>query len=101
MSNFEKDLRDLTDDELYSGINNLNPNYMSLYSDELTRRSTDKWSQKIVDLTILIFFVGLFQLLVALGAISASWREWLFLTIFILYAFYYIARRLKKSPKPR
>ena len=97
--NFPKDLRKLTDYELYSGINNLNPDYMSLYSDELTRRSTDRWSQKIVDLTILIFFVGLFQLLVSVGAISASWREWLFLTIFILYAFYYTVRRLKKPSK--
>lgn len=42
MSNFSKDLREYTDDELYKDINNLDPNYVSLLSDELTRRTLSK-----------------------------------------------------------
>lgn len=92
MANFEKDLREFTDDELYAGINRHSPNYMALFSDELSRRSTDRWSQKLVDLTILLFFIGFFQLFVSLKSISRSWIEWLFLSILILYGIAYVTR---------
>lgn len=95
--NFEKDLRKYTDDELYMRMNQHDPQFGSLYSDELMRCSTDRWSQKLVDLTILLFFIGFLQLFVSLKSISSSWVEWLFLTIMVSYAFLYIVRLLKNK----
>lgn len=95
--NFEKDLRELTDDELYKGINNLDPRYMSLFSDELTRRSTKKWSQRTFDLTILLFFVGSMQLFISLKGVSKSWTEYLFGIILFSYAIFYIMRLVKNK----
>lgn len=97
MSNFGKDLREFTDNELYQGINNLSPNFMSLFSDELTRRSTDRWSQKLVDLTLLLFFIGFFQLFISLKSVSRSWAEWLFLVVLTSLAVLYVIRLIKNK----
>jgi uncharacterized membrane protein YqhA len=101
MSNFAKDLREYTDDELYKDINRLDPKYMTLLSDELTRRSTDRWSQKLVDLTILLFFLGFLQLFISLKSISRSWVEWFFLAVLASFAILYAIRLVKnrKSKK--
>ncbi len=102
MNNFEKDLREYSDDELYKKINTVNHQLIHLCSDELTRRSTDRWSQKLVDLTILLFFIGFLQLFISLKSISRSWVEWLFLTILTTYTILYIIRLIenkKKKPK--
>ncbi len=95
--NFEKDLRQFKDDELYEGINRHDPKYMSLLSDELTRRSTDRWSQKIVELTILLFFIGLIQLIILLKSISSSLVEWLIFIIMIFFSILYFIRLMKKE----
>ena len=97
MSNFAKDLREYTDNELYEAINELEPMRMSLLSDELTRRSADRWSQKIVDLTILLFFIGFLQLFISLRSLSRSWVEWVFLIFLIAYAVVYILRLMKNK----
>lgn len=99
--NFEKDIREFTDDELYNKINSLDPRYVQLCSDELTRRSADRWSQKIVDLTILLFFIGFLQLFISLKSISTSWVQWLFLAILTSFAIFYVIRLVKSRKKKK
>ncbi len=94
---FEKDLRELTDDELYKGINNLDPRYISLFSDELTRRSTDRWSRRMIELTILLFAIGFLQLIISIKSASNSWIEYIFGLGLILLAIVYVIRSLKKD----
>ncbi len=95
MSNFAKDLREYTDDELYRDINELDVRYMSVLSDELTRRSADKWSQKTVYLTLLLLFIGLLQVFISLRSISRSWVEWIFLILLVTYAIIYILQLMQ------
>jgi len=97
MINFSKDLREYSDDELYRDINRLDPRYVTLLSDELTRRSTDRWSQKLVDLTLLLFFIGFFQLFISLKSISRSWTEWLFLAVLVSFGVLYAIRLIKNK----
>lgn len=102
MNNFEKDLREYSDDELYKKINTVSHQLVHLCSDELTRRSTDRWSKKIVGLTFLLFFIGFLQLFVSLKSVSSSWVQWLFLMILVTYAIFYVVRLIeneKEKPK--
>lgn len=97
MSNFEKDLREYSDEELYKRINTDSYELVHLYSDELTRRSNNRWSQKLTEVTILLFVVALMQLLASLGAISASWKEWLILAVISVYIISYVIKKLFKN----
>jgi hypothetical protein len=82
MSNFSPKLEDTTDQELKHSINEFDPRYGSLASDELTRRAllklqqsiekfdlaTSNYTRKLITLTVLLFFVAAIQLVVtALG----------------------------------
>ena len=66
MSNFKKDLRDFSEDELYKNINNQDFRFVHLYSDELTRRSNERWSQRLTAVTILLFFIGIIQIFITI-----------------------------------
>ena len=50
MSNFSPKLENSTDEQLRYSINEHNPNFASLSSDELTRRSLDKLRETTVEL---------------------------------------------------
>ncbi len=95
--NFEKDLRKYTDDKLYARVDQHDPRSGALYSDELTRRSTDRWSQKMLDLTILLFFIGFLQLFVSLKSVTNLWVEWLFGMILVTYVIFYVVRLMKNK----
>ncbi len=57
-------------------------------------QNTGRYSRKMVDLTILLFIVTLIQIIISLGVISATYREWIFLSILVLYIIYFVIRRL-------
>jgi hypothetical protein len=71
MANFGRKLEEATKEDLYFDVNNLNPTYGSLASDELTRRdlrelkesldkfssSSDKYSKELVFLTYVLVFL--------------------------------------------
>jgi hypothetical protein len=97
MSNFEKDLRKYTKEELYERIKNSNPQSAYIFSDELTRRSNDKWSQKLTYLTMLLFLLGMMQLFVSFGSISKSPWIWLFLIIISSCFLFYAIRDIFKN----
>jgi len=99
--NFGKDLREFSDDELYKKINNDDCQLVHLYSQELTRRSNDRWSQKIAALTVVLIFIGLTQLLISLVDVSKSWKIGIALmdTILLLVVFIMRLGMPKKSKK--
>lgn len=59
--------------------------------------TSTKYSEKLIDLTLILFAVAFLQLFISLRTISTSWGEWLFLTVIILYGFYLFLRRLVRS----
>ncbi|MDB5266178.1 MAG: hypothetical protein JWM39_891 [Parcubacteria group bacterium] len=77
MSNFPTSLKSSTDDQLWDYINNSSPQFGSLASDELTRRSlkelteslekssssTDRYNKALFFLTFQLFVIGLMQLI--------------------------------------
>jgi hypothetical protein len=111
MSNFEKKLEDATEEDLKRWINEYDFRVVPLASDELTRRylkslqseiknfnnTSTKYSEKLIDLTLILFVVAFLQLFISVRTISSSWGEWLFLVAIILYAFYLIVRPIIRA----
>lgn len=59
-------------------------------------KETSRYSQSIVDLTILLFAISFLQLLVSLKAISMSMTQWIILAAFVMYFIYRLTRFLTK-----
>lgn len=57
-------------------------------------KNTVCYSRRLIDLTILLFFVALIQVFISLMAVSATWKEWILLSIIVLYGVYYLTRRI-------
>jgi hypothetical protein len=93
MSNFPKNVEDATEQELLNWINNLNPNYTKLASDELTRRgiknlnksidkntlqakefnsASEKSSRIMERFTVALFVLALVQILIAIFQLILS-----------------------------
>lgn len=68
---------------LMSSINNLN-------------KETSRYSDKLIDLTVILFVIAFLQLEVSLGTISASWKEWGILIITSCYILYRVIDYLNK-----
>lgn len=47
MANFAKPVQEASDEELYQWVNTLNPHYVSLASDELSRRALGKLNENV------------------------------------------------------
>lgn len=120
MSNFEKKLEDASEEDLRRWVNDNNFQVVPLASDELTRRylkslqneiknfneTSKKYSEKLIDVTLVLFAVAFLQLFISLRVISSGWGEWLFLAIITIYLFYLIIRpilrvRDKKEDKSK
>jgi uncharacterized membrane protein len=102
------DIKNETDEELvnYSLGGN---DYSNAAQIEMMRRlkntiqdldkNTVRYSRRLIDLTILLFFVALIQVLISLMAVSVTWNEWILLSIIVLYGVYYLARRIDEIKK--
>lgn len=54
-------------------------------------------TMKLVDLTVLLFLIGLAQILISIASISASWKEWVLLSTIFLYLMYLLIRFISKK----
>ena len=63
--------------------------------------TTSRYSQRLVNLTIILFVVGFLQLIVTIGTISASWREWVMLSIIAFIFIFYAIKILNRHKKNR
>ncbi len=99
MPNFEKDLREYSDEELYKKINTEAIEYVYLYSDELTRRSNDRSSQRLVELTLLLSVLAIMQFFISLRSISTSWMQWSVFVLFTSWFIFVFVRSIKKPNK--
>lgn len=111
MSNFEKKLEDASEEDLKYWVNERMPPWVSLASDELTRRSLQKlqntiqdldkntknYSGKLIDLTLLLFFVALIQVFISVIAIPESWLTKILVFGTVVYVIYYIIRRITEE----
>ena len=64
-------------------------------------KSTSRYSDRLLDLTILLFMIAFIQLLVSLGTISTSWKMWIWLMVVVTYVVYYMLRILVKEREKR
>ena len=108
MSNFEKKLEDASEEDLRRWINEQDFRVVPLASDELTRRSlkrlqktiqdldknTMRYSRRLIDLTILLFFVAFCQVLISIMAVPLTWLARILLGMIVLYSIYFITRRI-------
>jgi len=57
-------------------------------------KNTRNYSGKLIDLTILLFFVALIQVLVSIIAIPETWLNKILIFGMVFYAIYYAIRRI-------
>lgn len=69
---------------LINNINNLNS-------------STTVYSQKLLQLTVILFITALIQIFVSLGSVSASWKEWAIFSALVLYIIGLLAHFIVKN----
>ena len=60
-------------------------------------KNTKIYSGKLIDLTILLFFVALIQVLVSIMATPQSWITKISMSIIVMYAIYFIVRRITEK----
>jgi hypothetical protein len=108
MSNFEKKLEDASEEDLRRWINEQDFRVVPLVSDELTRRSlkrlqktiqdldknTMRYSRRLIDLTILLFFVAFCQVFISIMTVPLTWLARILLGMIVLYSIYFITRRI-------
>ncbi len=70
-------------------------------STEISNSVMTNLTMKLVDLTVLLFLVGLAQILISLVNISASWKEWVLLSTIFLYFVYFLIRSISKKKQSR
>ena len=118
MSNFSPKLEDTPVKQLRHGINEHNPHYAKLESEELTRRylkslqneikkfndTSVKYSEVLIGLTLILFGVAYLQLIIFLRTVASGWVEWIFLMVLISLGIYFSVIRqvfpsLKKKNK--
>lgn len=80
MSNFSPKLQDSTDDQLWHLINESNPNYAMLASDELNRRSLNKLQKTIEEENKETGRFSLAFILLALTQIALAFWQFMFNT---------------------
>lgn len=61
--------------------------------------TTSRYSQRLVNLTIILFVVGFLQLIVTIGTISASWREWVMLSVIAFILIFYAVKTLTRHKR--
>jgi hypothetical protein len=66
-------------------------------STEISNSVTTNLTMKLVDLTVLLFLVGLAQVLISIVSISASWKEGVLLSTIFLYLMYFLIRSMSKN----
>ncbi len=59
-------------------------------------KNTKNYSGKLIDLTILLFFVALMQVLVSIMAIPETWLIKILIFGTVIYGIYYIVRRIEE-----
>ncbi len=115
MSNFEKKLEDASEEDLKCWVNERTHDVVHFASDELTRRSlqrlqntiqdldknTMRYSRRLIDLTFLLFFVALIQIVISIMNIPGTWFVRILMGIMVFYSVYFIVRRItEKDKKP-
>lgn len=99
MNNFEKKLEDATEEELNRWINERNPSFGTLASNELTRRSlrrlqetieradvsASKFNRITTAFTVIIMFMTYVQVVVALYEVFGR-NKWILLVVFFAFA---------------
>ncbi len=63
--------------------------------------STNFYSDRLLDVTILLFLVGVMQLLVSLRTISESWGQWLISGFIFMFAIYLVVRFIVREREKR
>ncbi len=113
MSNFAPKLQDATEDQLMYMVNELDFRVVPLASDELTRRSikkldqsirdmdksSSKYSQVMMNLSWVMLFVAVIQILIALVIPSDAKLYIKFITfiIIVIALIFFAGKMLKKS----
>lgn len=64
-------------------------------------KNTKNYSGKLIDLTILLFFVALIQVCVSVMAIPETWLTKILILGIIIYAVYYTVRRIIEDRKSK
>lgn len=72
MANFSKKVEEASEEELYSWINELDPNFTKLASDELTRRKFDKFNKSTTYFSVILGVVALVQVVIAIMQFALS-----------------------------
>ncbi len=115
MSNFEKRLEEASEEDLRRWINEYDFRVVPLASDELTRRSLEKlqkviqdldkntkhYSGRLIDLTILLFFTAVIQTLIYIIGPPETWLMKGLLAFIVVYAIYYMTRRIVEEKKSK
>ncbi len=113
MSNFSTKLEDASEGELKHWVNEGDFHIVPVASEELTRRSLERlqktiessdkntlrYSRRLIDLTVLLFFVMLVQVFISVIAIPQNWLIKILLLGIILYVVYFAARRILEGRK--
>ncbi len=111
MSNFEKKLEDASEEDLRRWINEQDFRVVPLASDELTRRilkklqktiqdldkNTMRYSRRLIDLTLLLFFVAFCQVLLSIMTVPLTWFGRILLWLIVLYGIYFITRLITEK----
>jgi Ca2+/Na+ antiporter len=64
-------------------------------------KSADFYSDRLLDLTILLFLIGIVQILISLRAISESWNQWAWLAAIFMFALYRFVMFISKEREER
>jgi len=62
-------------------------------------KNTKNYSGKLIDLTILLFFAALIQVFISVIAIPETWFNKILIFGIVVYAIYYIVRRITEERK--
>ena len=57
-------------------------------------KNTMRYSRRLIDLTILLFFVAFCQVLISIMAVPLTWLARILLGMIVLYSIYFITRRI-------
>lgn len=105
------DLKDIKDEELVKEIERAN-NFGSraIQAEIMVRlkgsidkmsRSTDFYSDRLLDLTILLFLIAFVQLLISFRPLLNSWGQWIIAAIIFSLGMYFILQSMLKDREKR
>lgn len=62
-------------------------------------KNTKNYSGKLIDLTILLFFIALIQVVISIMGVPGTWFTQFLMLGTVMYAIYYVIRRLAEKYK--